>query len=68
VATAAKFRIDVAIHDLLMNSNPRGPAPALGKGMELPEPLFPQYPEKLRDPGPDTPPERRHWSREEIYR
>jgi hypothetical protein len=50
VASAAKFRIDVAIHDLLMNSNPQGPAPALVKGQELPEPVFPQHPEKLRDP------------------
>jgi pyruvate-formate lyase-activating enzyme len=68
VASAAKFRIDVAIHDLLMNSNPQGPVPALVKGQELPEPVFPQYPEKLRDPGPETAPERRHWGREEIYR
>ena len=36
--------------------------------MELPEPVFPQYPERLGDPGPETPPERRHWNREEIYR
>ena len=68
MATAAKFRIDVAIHDLLMNSNPQGPAPALVKGAVLPEPVFPQHPEKLADPGPDTPPERRQWSREEIVR
>jgi hypothetical protein len=26
MATAAKFRIDVAIHDLLMNSSQRAPA------------------------------------------
>jgi MoaA/NifB/PqqE/SkfB family radical SAM enzyme len=68
VATAAKFRIDVAIHDLLMKSNPQGPAPALVKGAELPEPVFPQYPEKLKDPGPEKTPERRQWHREEIIR
>jgi len=28
MATAARFRIDVAIHDLLMNSTQRPPAPA----------------------------------------
>ncbi len=67
MATAAKFRIDVAIHDLLMK-NSQGPAPALVKGLELPEPVFPQFPEKLKDPGPDTPPERRHWGRDEILR
>jgi MoaA/NifB/PqqE/SkfB family radical SAM enzyme len=67
VASAAKFRIDVAIHDLLMK-NPNGPAPAMTKGMELPEPIFPLHPEKLRDPGPASPPEVRHWNRQEIYR
>jgi len=68
VASAAKFRIDVAIHDLLMNSNPQGPAPALVKGQELPEPVFPQFPEKLRDPGPEVAPEARDWHAPEIYR
>src|SRR5438309_8343384 len=51
-----------------MNSNPNGPAPALVKGMELPEPVFPLHPAKLADPGPEIPPERRHWNRQEIYR
>ena len=40
MATAAKFRIDVAIHDLLMNSTQRSPAPAEAKGLTLPEPIF----------------------------
>jgi len=35
MATAAKFRIDVAIHDLLMNSNQRPPAPAESMGLTL---------------------------------
>ncbi len=64
----ANFRIDVAIHDLLMNSNPRPPAPAEPKGLTLPEPVFPQYPKLLKDPGPETPPERRKWSRKQVYR
>jgi hypothetical protein len=51
MATAAKFRIDVAIHDLLMNSTQRSPAPAEAKGLTLPEPIFPQFPERLRPPG-----------------
>ncbi|HEV3218692.1 MAG TPA: radical SAM protein, partial [Candidatus Acidoferrales bacterium] len=68
MASAAKFRIDVAIHDLLMNSNPQGPAPALVKGQELPEPVFPQFPEKLRNPGPEVAPETRDWHAPEIYR
>jgi len=64
----SKFRIDVAIHDLLMNSNSRPPAPAEAKGLTLPEPVFPQYPELLKDPGLETPPEKRKWSRKHIYR
>ena len=51
--TAAKFRIDVAIHDLLM-SNAQGPAPAASMGLELPEPVFPLHPERLADPGPEV--------------
>jgi len=68
MATPAKFRIDVAIHDLLMNSAPQPPRPALVKGASLPEPVFPQHPEKLNDPGPEKPPEKREWSKLEIYR
>ncbi|HEX2710928.1 MAG TPA: radical SAM protein [Candidatus Acidoferrales bacterium] len=64
----SKYRIDVAIHDLLMNSNARPPAAAEAKGFTLPEPVFPQYPERLKDPGPATPPETRQWTRGEIYR
>ncbi len=68
MATAPKFRIDVAIHDLLMNGAtpaPRAPQP---KGLTLPEPVFPQHPELLRQEGPETPPEKREWSRGDIYR
>jgi len=64
----AKFRIDVAIHDLLMNSGPQKPTPLESKGMTLPEPVFPQYPEKLNDPGPELPPDKREWGSKEIYR
>jgi hypothetical protein len=51
MATAARFRIDVTINDLLMSSAQR-PAPAAVKGVALPDPVFPQYPERLLDPGP----------------
>jgi MoaA/NifB/PqqE/SkfB family radical SAM enzyme len=63
-----KFRIDVAIHDLLMNSAPQAPKPPEPKGMALPEAVFPQYPEKLKDPGPAVPPEHRDWTWPEIGR
>ena len=68
MATAAKFRIDVAIHDLLMNSTQRSPAPAEARGLTLPEPIFPQFPERLTDPGPETPPEKRKWGAKDVYR
>jgi len=68
MATAAKFRIDVAIHDLLTNSNRRPPSPVEPKGLTLPQPVFPQYPDLLNDPGPATPPEKRRWTVRDIYR
>ncbi len=68
MATAAKFRIDVAIHSLLVNSTQRPSAPAEAKGLTLPEPIFPQFPERLNDPGPGTPPERRKWGGKDLYR
>jgi hypothetical protein len=68
MATAAKFRIDVAIHDLLMNSTQRSPAQAEAKGLTFPEPIFPQFPERLNNPGPEVPPEKRKWGVKDIYR
>jgi MoaA/NifB/PqqE/SkfB family radical SAM enzyme len=68
MASPAKFRIDVAIHDLLMNSTPTPPWPAAAKGMGLPDPVFPRFPELLGDPGPDTPPERRKWGAKKLAR
>ncbi len=70
MATSAQptFRIDVAISDLLVHSTARPPAPPASKGATLPEPIFPQYPELLSNPGPDVPPERREWSRDQIVR
>jgi hypothetical protein len=37
-------------------------------GMTLPEPVFPQYPEKLVNPGPEAPPDHRDWKWPEVYR
>jgi MoaA/NifB/PqqE/SkfB family radical SAM enzyme len=68
MASPAKFRIDVAIHDLLMNAAPQKPKPAEARGESLPEPVFPQYPEKLNDPGPDLLPEKRKWGLKKIHR
>jgi hypothetical protein len=38
MATPAKFRIDLAFHDLLMNSNSAHAVPPPAKGLTLPEP------------------------------
>jgi MoaA/NifB/PqqE/SkfB family radical SAM enzyme len=64
----AKFRIDVDIHNLLMNSAASGPRPAGVRGVTLPEPVFPQYPELLKDPGPEVPPEKRDWTYPQVLR
>ena len=68
MASTAKFRIDVAIHDLLKNSGTHGPQPVPDKGLTLPEPVFPQHPELLRDPGPAVAPEKRNWTGEQKMR
>jgi MoaA/NifB/PqqE/SkfB family radical SAM enzyme len=67
-STQPTFRIDVKINDLLTHSAPQPPGPPPPKGAVLPEPVFPQRPELLADPGPEAPPVRREWSREEIMR
>jgi RND family efflux transporter MFP subunit len=52
MATAAtKFRPDVNIQNLLQNANGQKPRATEPKGVTLPEPVFPQYPHKLNDPG-----------------
>jgi radical SAM protein with 4Fe4S-binding SPASM domain len=66
--TPAKFRIDVDIHNLLMNSGSSGPTSAEAKGTVLPEPVFPRFPELLKEPGPKPVPQKREWTREQIWR
>src|SRR5690348_9240726 len=60
MATTPKFRIDVDIHSLLMDSSRQPVKPAAAKGLTLPEPVFPQYTEKLADPGQPTATQNRH--------
>lgn len=62
------FRIDVSVHDLLMAPNPNPAQPAENKGLTLPEPVFPQHPELLKQAGPTVPPEKRHWDTQRIKR
>jgi len=51
-----------------MRSSPTPSIPAKNNGLRLPEPVFPQFPENLADPGPETPPERRKWTASQILR
>jgi len=41
-----KFRIDTTINDLVTNSRPALPEPPTPKEATLPEPMFPQHPER----------------------
>lgn len=67
MATAPKFRIDVDIHNLLMN--PSGPVKVPEKkGKTLPEPVFPRFPQLLPDPGPARLPAKRDWTWSQAYR
>ena len=65
--STSSVRIDLAFHELLAHS-PRSLHPPVPKGATLPEPMFPQYPELLRDPGADVPREKRVWSKQQIHR
>jgi hypothetical protein len=62
MSTAPKCRIDVAIHDMLMHSPPQAVRRPMARGRKIPEPVFPQFPEKLSDPSPETLPKERNWS------
>ncbi len=68
MAAAPKFRIDVDIHNLLMNSGSSRPAAVLPRGRTLPEAIYPQYPTRLSDPGPASVPEKRDWTLPQAYR
>ena len=68
MATVPKFRIESDVHDQLMASGSNGPQPPTAKGLALPEPVFPLYPQKLSDPGPEIPPEKRDWTMSQVYR
>jgi len=58
----APFRIEVPVHDLLTRSAAKPPDAPAAKGQTLPQPVFPQHPALLADPGPEEPPEVRRWT------
>ncbi len=63
----SRFRIDVALNDLLIKNHvPR--LQIMDGGKKLPEPIFPRFPEKLADPGPAVVPEARKWKASHLLR
>ena len=65
------FRVDVQLHDLLVNKNGRGPKsllPEAGEPQTLPEPVFPARPELQSLPDPEAFPDKRAWPAPMIYR
>jgi len=68
MSTVPKFRIDFDVHGKLMSSPSNGPQVPSAKGRTLPEPVFPEYAQKLSDPGLETPPEKRDWTMSQVYR
>jgi len=68
MSTAPKFRIDVDIHNLLMDKQSDGPVPAARKNLTLATPPFPLHPELLCKPAPTVLPDRRRWTADKIYR
>jgi len=71
-STVARFRLDVTLHETLMNSGKRSmvPPPAPGQEMSLPELIFPRYPELLSADDEQFFPKdgERHWTAGRIVR
>lgn len=54
--------------DVLVHGATSQAIPPEVKGLTLPEPVFPRFPEALRDPGTGNAPQKRSWSGQQIYR
>ncbi|HLI82879.1 MAG TPA: radical SAM protein [Bryobacteraceae bacterium] len=63
-----RFRVDVRLHDLLMNRTRASLLARPEQPQTLPEPVYPQRPELLNVPDPDVLPERRKWTPPLIYK
>ena len=68
MSTVPKFRIDVDIHNLLMDKQAHRPVPAARNNLTLPTPPFPVHPELLYKPAPTVLPDRRRWTAAKVYR
>jgi MoaA/NifB/PqqE/SkfB family radical SAM enzyme len=69
------FRLDVPLHNLLVNAPARPAAVPNLEPQTLPEPVFPQYPGLLKDRDvdlddtrPHIPPRKRRWPARHLYR
>src|SRR5271165_3789787 len=68
--SSTAFRLDVPLHNLLMQPGSRTAVPPATQPQLLPNPVFPLHPELLGDNGLATasPPPKRHYSAEHISR
>jgi MoaA/NifB/PqqE/SkfB family radical SAM enzyme len=67
--SSPRFRVDVQLHDLLMNKDRRTsllPKPA--EPLTLPDPVYPQHPELLDVPDLEEIPDQRKWTAPLVYR
>jgi MoaA/NifB/PqqE/SkfB family radical SAM enzyme len=64
------FRVDVQLHDLLVNKNakPKSLLPNPLEPMTLPQPEFPSRPELANLPDPAAVPDQRSWTAPYVYR
>ena len=49
-----RFRVDVDVHQLLMSGHKRAALIPIGAPLTLPEPVFPQFPDRAGDIEPDA--------------
>jgi MoaA/NifB/PqqE/SkfB family radical SAM enzyme len=63
-----RFRVDVKLHDLLMNRTRTGLLHGPEQPQTLPAPVYPQHPELLNVPDPEVIPDKRKWTAPLIYK
>ena len=66
--SASSIRADPELSAVLVHEAASQAARPQSNGLTLPETVFPRFPEALRDPGPEMPPQKRKWSGQQIYR
>ena len=66
--TQPTFRIDIQLHDLLVNNRSESLLPVTGEPQTLPEPVFPSQPELQDIADPEVIPEKRKWTAPLVYK